>query len=92
MRSIFADAGLARTLGHRSPSQLGCSAARRPVHRGGGSQHQIAPSRAEYVGEDDQFDQSVTDLAERYTEQIERDYRAFTEAVRSGRLEALEGA
>jgi Uncharacterized protein conserved in bacteria (DUF2252) len=60
--------------------------------RGGGSQHQIAPSRAEYVGEEDQFDQSVTDLAERYTEQIERDYRAFTEAVRSGRLEALEGA
>jgi hypothetical protein len=44
------------------------------------------------VGEEDQFDQSVTDLAERYTEQIERDYRAFTEAVRSGRLEALEGA
>jgi Uncharacterized protein conserved in bacteria (DUF2252) len=91
MRSVFADAGLARTLGHRSPSQLGCSAARRPVQRG----RFPAPDRAlsaEYVGEEDQFDQSVTDLAERYTEQIERDYRAFTEAVRSGRLEALEGA
>jgi len=47
---------------------------------------------AEYLGEDDAFDQSITNFAERYAEQNERDYRAFTEAVRSGRLEALEGA
>jgi uncharacterized protein (DUF2252 family) len=47
---------------------------------------------AEYLGEGDQFDRSINDFAERYAEQNERDYRAFTEAVRSGRLEALEGA
>jgi uncharacterized protein (DUF2252 family) len=46
---------------------------------------------AEYLGEDDQFNRSVTDFAERYAEQNERDYVAFTKAVRSGRLEALEG-
>jgi NAD(P)H-dependent flavin oxidoreductase YrpB (nitropropane dioxygenase family) len=46
---------------------------------------------AEYLDEDDQFDQSITDFAQRYAEQNERDYRAFAEAVRSGRLEALEG-
>ena len=34
---------------------------------------------------------SITDFAERYADQNERDYRAFTDAIRSGRLEALEG-
>jgi uncharacterized protein (DUF2252 family) len=46
---------------------------------------------AEYLGEDDRFDRSIADFAERYAEQNERDYQAFTKAVRSGRLEALEG-
>jgi uncharacterized protein (DUF2252 family) len=46
---------------------------------------------AEYLGEDDQFDRSITDFAKRYADQNERDYQAFAEAVRSGRLEALEG-
>jgi uncharacterized protein (DUF2252 family) len=46
---------------------------------------------AAYLGEDDQFDQSITDFAKRYAEQNEQDYQAFAEAVRSGRLEALEG-
>jgi hypothetical protein len=46
---------------------------------------------AEYLGEDDQFDRSVTDFARRYADQNERDYQAFTNAIRSGRLEALEG-
>jgi uncharacterized protein (DUF2252 family) len=47
---------------------------------------------AEYLGEDDQFDRSISDFAKRYADQNERDYQAFAEAIRSGRLEALEGA
>jgi uncharacterized protein (DUF2252 family) len=46
---------------------------------------------AEYLGEDDQFDRSITDFARRYADQNEHDYQAFAEAIRSGRLEALEG-
>ena len=34
---------------------------------------------------------SITDFSERYADQNERDYQAFTDAIRSGRLEALEG-
>jgi uncharacterized protein (DUF2252 family) len=47
---------------------------------------------AEYLGEDDQFDRSITNFSKRYADQNERDYQAFTEAIRSGRLQALEGA
>jgi sugar/nucleoside kinase (ribokinase family) len=47
---------------------------------------------AEYLGEDDQFDRSITDFAKRYADQNERDCQAFAEAIRSGRLQALEGA
>ena len=47
---------------------------------------------AEYLGEDDQFDRAITDFAKRYADQNERDYQAFADATRSGRLEALEGA
>ena len=44
-----------------------------------------------YLGRDDAFDRSVTDFSERYADQNEKDYQKFTEAVRSGRLEAVEG-
>jgi uncharacterized protein (DUF2252 family) len=47
---------------------------------------------AAYLGEDDQFDRSILDFAERYADQNELDYQAFADATRSGRLEALEGA
>jgi uncharacterized protein (DUF2252 family) len=47
---------------------------------------------AEYLGEDDQFDRSITDFAQRYADQNDVDYQVFTAAVRSGRLEALEAA
>jgi uncharacterized protein (DUF2252 family) len=47
---------------------------------------------AEYLGEDDQFDRSITDFAKRYADQNDRDYQAFAEAIRSGRLQALDGA
>ena len=39
----------------------------------------------------DEFDQSITDFSERYADQNEKDYQAFADAVRSGRLEAVEG-
>jgi uncharacterized protein (DUF2252 family) len=46
---------------------------------------------AEYLGEDDQFDRSITDFAKSYADQNEGDYQTFAEAIRSGRLQALEG-
>jgi uncharacterized protein (DUF2252 family) len=46
---------------------------------------------AEYLGQDDRFDKSITDFSDRYADQNDRDYRAFTEAIRTGRLKALEG-
>jgi len=46
---------------------------------------------AAYLGKGDQFDRSIVDFSERYADQNELDYQAFAEAIRSGRLEALEG-
>jgi uncharacterized protein (DUF2252 family) len=46
---------------------------------------------ASYLGKKDRFDQSIADFSERYADQNEQDYEAFTNAIRSGRLEALEG-
>ena len=46
---------------------------------------------AAYLGEGDQFDRSIVDFSERYSDQNEQDYQAFVKAIRSGRLQALEG-
>jgi uncharacterized protein (DUF2252 family) len=46
---------------------------------------------AEYLGESDAFDNSITGFSERYADQNERDYQQFVNAVRSGRLDATEG-
>jgi uncharacterized protein (DUF2252 family) len=46
---------------------------------------------AAYLGKGGQFDRSITDFSERYAAQNELDYRAFAGAIRSGRLQALEG-
>ena len=46
---------------------------------------------AEYLGASDAFDRSITDFSERYADRNERDYQEFVTAVRSGRIEALEG-
>jgi uncharacterized protein (DUF2252 family) len=46
---------------------------------------------AEYLGDSDEFDKSITDFSERYADQNERDYQEFVAAIRAGRLEALEG-
>ncbi len=46
---------------------------------------------AAYLGDGDAFDRSVTDFSQRYADQNEQDFQQFVKAVRSGRLEALEG-
>jgi uncharacterized protein (DUF2252 family) len=46
---------------------------------------------AAYLGDSDAFDTSITDFSQRYADQNEKDYQQFVNAVRSGRLEALEG-
>ena len=46
---------------------------------------------ATYLGSKDRFDQSIGDFSRRYADQNEKDYQAFCDAIRSGRIEALEG-
>jgi uncharacterized protein (DUF2252 family) len=46
---------------------------------------------AAYLGRDDVFDRSIIDFSERYADQNEQDYQEFVKAIRSGRLEAVEG-
>jgi uncharacterized protein (DUF2252 family) len=46
---------------------------------------------AEYLGDSDEFDTSITDFSERYADQNERDYKEFVTAIKSGKLEAVEG-
>ncbi len=50
-----------------------------------------AVSLAAYLGAKGRFDDSVADFSQRYADQNAQDYQAFTEAIRSGRLEAVEG-
>jgi hypothetical protein len=42
-------------------------------------------------GHHDGFDRSIADFSERYANQNDQDYDEFVNAIRSGRLEALEG-
>jgi uncharacterized protein (DUF2252 family) len=44
-----------------------------------------------YLGKGDAFDKAIVDFSGRYADQNDRDYEAFTRAVRKGRLEAIEG-
>ena len=46
---------------------------------------------AAYLGKKDRFDQSIADFSKRYADQNEQDYQAFREAIRTGRIQALEG-
>ena len=48
-------------------------------------------SIAAYLGKKDGFDRSIADFSRRYADQNERDYQAFCDAIRSGRLQAVEG-
>ncbi|MCC3297672.1 DUF2252 domain-containing protein [Arthrobacter caoxuetaonis] len=47
---------------------------------------------AAYLGKGDVFDESVADFCDRYADQNERDYEAFSAAVRSGRVPAAAGS
>jgi len=46
---------------------------------------------AAYLGTSAEFDRSIAEFSQRYADQNDRDYEAFVGAVRSGRLEAIEG-
>jgi uncharacterized protein (DUF2252 family) len=46
---------------------------------------------AAYLGKTDAFDRAVTEYSLAYADRNEQDYEQFAAAVRSGRLEALEG-
>jgi uncharacterized protein (DUF2252 family) len=46
---------------------------------------------AAYLGATDAFDKSITDFSECYADQNERDHQEFVKAIRSGRLEAVQG-
>jgi uncharacterized protein (DUF2252 family) len=46
---------------------------------------------AAYLGASGAFDKSITDFSQRYADQNEQDYEDFVKAIRSGRLEAIEG-
>jgi hypothetical protein len=46
---------------------------------------------AAYLGKSDKFDRAITDFCDRYADQNETDYQSLSVAVRSGRLEAVEG-
>jgi uncharacterized protein (DUF2252 family) len=46
---------------------------------------------AAYLGKSTKFDVSITDFSERYADQNDKDYQAFAEAIRTGRLKAIEG-
>jgi uncharacterized protein (DUF2252 family) len=46
---------------------------------------------ASYLGKGDTFDSAIADFASTYADQNERDYEAFADAVRSGRIAAITG-
>jgi hypothetical protein len=41
---------------------------------------------AGYLGSTDKFDEAIGDYAVAYADQVERDFKTFVKAVRSGRL------
>jgi len=46
---------------------------------------------AEYLGAGPRFETAITEFAETYADQNERDYRELMTAIRSGRIAADEG-
>ena len=46
---------------------------------------------AAYLGTYQEFDESITDFSQRYADQNQRDYDTFLAAIKSGRLQAIEG-
>jgi hypothetical protein len=67
---------------------------RHDLEAGGGDCDQGADddeSKATCLGGDNKFDISITDFSRRYADQNELDYQAFVDAIRSGRVPAVEG-
>jgi uncharacterized protein (DUF2252 family) len=50
-----------------------------------------AAAIAAYLGTSDRFENSITDFSQRYADQNEQDFQAFTDAVHTGRISAQEG-
>jgi hypothetical protein len=46
---------------------------------------------SEYLGDSDAFERAIADFSKRYADQNELDYQAFVSAIRTGRLEAIQG-
>jgi len=46
---------------------------------------------AEYLGTSDEFDRSITDFSKRYADQNDLDFQALVDAIRKGRVPAVEG-
>ena len=61
-----------------------CGAALARAHARSGDRIAIA----RYLGKGDGFDRAMAGFAAAYGDQNERDYETFTEAVRTGRIEA----
>jgi uncharacterized protein (DUF2252 family) len=64
-----------------------CGAALARAHARSGE----AATIAGYLGSGDAFDRAMVEFAEAYADQTERDHAALVEAIRSGRVEAIEG-
>ncbi len=64
-----------------------CGQALALAHARGGDRLAIAG----YLGTSDRFDRAITDFAEAYAEQVERDHAALLTAVRQGRIRADPG-
>ena len=54
-------------------------------------QRMMQPASDTYLGASDAFDKSITDFSQRYADQNEQDYEDFVKAIKSGRLQAVEG-
>jgi hypothetical protein len=46
---------------------------------------------ASYLGTSNTFDKALVEFAKSYADQNERDYEAFMQEIRSGRLDAVSG-
>ena len=46
---------------------------------------------AAYLGKSDTFERAIADFAEAYADQNDADFAAFTAAIASGRLQAVQG-
>ena len=97
-KSLPTQAGLSSHTGWEPATDradpVSCSRSRTPTSRG----QARADARsggpiaiAAYLGNSDEFDRSIAELSERYADQNDQDYQPFVEAVRSDRLEAIEG-